>query len=140
VTIRVLDKSSSSSSDLCLTWLVIIAIALAAGTAAEIYRRRYLKETGPVMGPGGEFTEDEVFGGQVEAVRLDAAVQGGSEDATPSRADVAPPIVKTAEEEALQQRQIVEEAIRIPTAAGADDKDRLEDILHKLDEMDKKNG
>jgi hypothetical protein len=118
VTIQIMDKSSSSTSELCLTWLVIVGLALAAGTAAELYRRRYLKETGPVLGPGGEFTEEEVFGGQVEAVRLDEDVQGGSENAIPSRAEVVPERKKTAREEALEKKQKAEEAISIPAAAA----------------------
>jgi hypothetical protein len=121
VTIRVIDRSSDSGTDVCLTWLVIIVISIAAGTAVEVYRRRYLKETGPVMGPGGEFTEQDVFGGQVEMVRLGAPIQGGYEKDSPTRAEVVPPRVKTAEEEAQKKKMVIELQISIPAPSAEEE-------------------
>ena len=117
LTIQIKDKSSTSSTEVCITWLVILVVSIAAGTGAELYRRRYLRETGPLLGPEGEYSERDVFGGQVEAVRLDAPIQGGSEDANPARAEVAPPKVKTARELAEDKKKAIEEQISIPAAS-----------------------
>jgi hypothetical protein len=49
--IRIRDKTSSATNDLCASWLVIIVVAAGAIVAVEWYRRKYLRETGPVIGP-----------------------------------------------------------------------------------------
>lgn len=122
VAIRVGDKTSSSSTDLCLTWLVIVALAAGGGLTVEWYRRRYLKETGPTVGPGGEYSEEQVFSGTVSALRGDADVQGGSEQETPGR--ISPPDKKvlTRDEMAAQKKKEAEDQIRLPEAAVQADK------------------
>ncbi len=112
--ILAVEGVSSAMNDLCPTWLVIIAIAAAAVGAAEYYRRRYLRETGPVIGPGGEFTEEQVFGGLVTAATFGAPVQGGSERDDPARAQVAADGMSPAKKDLEARRKAVEDAIQIP--------------------------
>jgi hypothetical protein len=54
-------------------------------------------------------------------VRLGAPIQGGSEEDRPTRAEVVPPRVKTAEEEAQEKKMAVERQISIPAASTITD-------------------
>ena len=139
VRISVRDRISSSMNDLCATWLVIVVLAAAAGIGAEWYRRKYLKETGPVMGPGGEYTEEDVFGGRVSTVLRDAEVRGGSEETKEGRAEPTPRKVYTRAELAAIRKREAEERIRIPEKAVAADQAELAE-LGKLREGAARSG
>ena len=117
VNIRIRDKVSSSTNDPCATWLVIVVIAAAAGVAVEWYRRKYLKETGPIIGPGGEYSEEEVFAGKVTTTLGSGMVPGGSENVSPTR--FSPPEARplTRSELAAEAQKLAEERVAIPEAA-----------------------
>jgi hypothetical protein len=126
VHIRVRDKTSTAINDLCATWLVIVAVAAAAGAAVEWYRRRYLRETGPVIGPGGEFTEEEAFGGVVTAKLGGARLSGGTEQESAARYSPPEARPRTKAELAAEARQKAEERIALPEKAVSADRDEAE--------------
>jgi hypothetical protein len=74
--ITVMEGVSSETSEPCFSWLLVILIVACAAASVEWFRRRKLKETGPVMGPGGEFSEEEVFGGLVTVERAGGDIEG----------------------------------------------------------------
>jgi hypothetical protein len=76
---------SSETVEPCFSWLLVILLVTAGAVSVEWFRRRKLKETGPVMGPGGEFTEDEVFGGLVAVERAGGEIEGGQAKGDPWR-------------------------------------------------------
>ncbi|MBM4248257.1 MAG: hypothetical protein FJ149_02255 [Euryarchaeota archaeon] len=117
VNIRIKDKTSTSSVEPCATWVVIVVLAAAGALAVEWFRRKYLRETGPVMGPGGEFTEEEVFEGVVMARLGGARLRGGSEGGRPDR--FSPPESRplTRAERAALERRRAEERIALPGEA-----------------------
>jgi hypothetical protein len=121
VNIRIRDKVSSNINDLCASWVLIIVVAVAAVVAAEWYRRKYLRETAPVLGPDGEYTEEEVFGGLV-ATRLGGArLSGGTEKDAASRYSPPEARPKTRSELAAEARRNAEERVAIPETAVAAD-------------------
>jgi hypothetical protein len=122
VQISVRDKVSSTMNEPCATWLVIVAVAAAAAIGAEWYRRKYLKQTGPVMGPGGEYAEEEVFGGRVSAELRAAGIQGGSEETRSGRAEPPPQKVYSRSELAALRKKEAEQRITIPEKAVAADR------------------
>jgi hypothetical protein len=123
VSIRVRDKTSTAINDLCATWLVIVVAAAAAIAGAEWYRRRYLRETGPVIGPGGEFTEEEAFGGVVTAKLGGARLAGGTGQEAGARYSPPEARPRTRAELAAEARKKAEESIALPEKAVSADRD-----------------
>ncbi|MEM4730034.1 MAG: hypothetical protein QXH42_09805 [Thermoplasmata archaeon] len=70
---RIRDRVSAGATELCPSWLVMVLVATGAVALAEWYRRRLLKETGPVVPPEEEFPEEAVFSGRIRTVRREEA-------------------------------------------------------------------
>ena len=121
VNLRFRDKTSTETNDLCATWLVILVVAAAAVAAVEWYRRKYLRETGPVLGPAGEYSEEEAFGGVVTTTLGGARLQGGTEGESPARFSPPEARPKTRAELAAKARKKAEERVAIPEAAVSAD-------------------
>ena len=83
--IIVIQGVSSGTDEPCFSWLIVIILTAGAVAAVAWFRRRALKETGPIIGPAGEFTDEEVFGGLV-AVKRD----GGEIEGSPGESDLRP--------------------------------------------------